>query len=46
MVSVTCANGGLVSNQLTLLLTYLQKVNGGLMLRHNAYVIHLTASHH
>lgn len=42
--SVTRASSGLVWNQLTLL-TYPQKVNGSLMLCHNAYVIHLTASH-
>lgn len=33
------------SKQMSLLLTYLQKVNGSLMLPHNAYVIHLTPSH-
>ncbi|XP_044891568.1 forkhead box protein J3 isoform X7 [Felis catus] len=32
--------------QMILLLTYRQKVSGSLMLCHNAYVIHLTSSHH
>lgn len=32
--------------QMILLLTYHQKVNSSLTLGHNAYVIHLTSSHH